>query len=201
VYLGSVVLRGQAVCEANSVLDRIRGRFGIDVRDGACEEADLRRRRGDAFRFCRAILIQKDAASYAEQFEGMYALMRGLTTVFSFAATYHFGWGLGSRLPSIREFPVLIELFIVIAVALGGLLGEKGWMYLAAVGLFFLGAWFGSLRSQSSQTVLPLLLGVGVVSGVIAYRCYGAYRRFARTFAASVYQDSFALGQDNFTGI
>src|SRR5207245_9415145 len=48
--------------------------------------------RHNAFLVARQILIQGKAVSYAEQFQGMYALTRGLVSVFALAFAYWLGW-------------------------------------------------------------------------------------------------------------
>jgi hypothetical protein len=52
----------------------------------------------NAFFLCRSFLVQHKVASYAEQFEGMYALMRGLAAAFGLGFVYHVGWALTGNL-------------------------------------------------------------------------------------------------------
>src|SRR6185503_15524617 len=72
---------------------QIKELFKLDVKDG--ENDRISRKRQDAFLLCRSTLIASKAASYGEQFEGMYTLMRGLAGAFAFGSLYHIGWGLG----------------------------------------------------------------------------------------------------------
>ena len=58
-------------------------------------ESDIRselQARDDAYFLCRLKEQQESDASYAEQFEGLYALMRGLSFVFLVAGWYIAGW-------------------------------------------------------------------------------------------------------------
>ena len=64
--------------------DQINKVFQLDVAiDAASGAAD--RVRGDAFFLCRSALIKSKTVIYPEQFEGLYALMRGLCAGFGIA--------------------------------------------------------------------------------------------------------------------
>lgn len=54
--------------------------------------------RRDAFFLCRSALIKSKTVVYAEQFEGLYALMRGLCAAFGIAVVYYFGWAYSGEL-------------------------------------------------------------------------------------------------------
>ena len=47
----------------------------------------------DAFYLCRS-LLQSEAISYAEQFEGLYTLCQILSVVLLLGGCYYFGWGI-----------------------------------------------------------------------------------------------------------
>jgi hypothetical protein len=47
---------------------------------------------------------------YAEQFEGMYALMRGLCTAFALAVAYYFGWAVSGMLQPIKKTALNIAI-------------------------------------------------------------------------------------------
>jgi len=71
--------------------DQIDKVFQLDVAiDAASGAAD--RVRGDAFFLCRSALIKSKTVIYPEQFEGLYALMRGLCAGFGIAVVYYLGW-------------------------------------------------------------------------------------------------------------
>lgn len=75
------------------LVQRISQEFEIDVTNaGNPNPTILEKRRFDAFMLCRRRLIQKEVASYAEQFEGMYTLMRGVATACTFATGYYLGF-------------------------------------------------------------------------------------------------------------
>lgn len=54
--------------------------------------------RGDAFFLCRSALIKSKTVVYPEQFEGLYALMRGLCAAFGIAVVYYLGWAYSGEL-------------------------------------------------------------------------------------------------------
>jgi hypothetical protein len=55
----------------------------------------LAHNRNDAFFQARSALLRDKRTSYWEQFEGLYAMMRGLSAALAAAAAYFFGWALG----------------------------------------------------------------------------------------------------------
>jgi hypothetical protein len=81
------------------LLEKIDKDFQLDVRDSAFlspRDANLRQATRDhAFRLCRSALLRGDKFSYAEQFNGMYVLMRGLVAAFLVAAFFYIGWTVG----------------------------------------------------------------------------------------------------------
>jgi len=69
----------------------ISSSFGINVE----QAEDLDRTRDQALRMCRAELTRSGLGSLSEQFEGMYALNRGLSAGCAAASVYLFGWATG----------------------------------------------------------------------------------------------------------
>jgi hypothetical protein len=51
--------------------------------------------RADAFRACRSALVANKMAKYAEQFQGLYALARGLLLSIGLAVPFFLGWAIG----------------------------------------------------------------------------------------------------------
>ncbi len=74
--------------------------------------------RKDAFFLARHSLIRDKAASYAEQFQAMYSLTRGLTVAFAVGTSYYLGWALSPlRWPFSRQILVAL-LFLSVLVML-----------------------------------------------------------------------------------
>jgi hypothetical protein len=67
----------------------------------------------------RTYLLSRKSATYAEQFEGLYALMRGLSISLLAAAPYLAGWALSFHR---EQFGLRIAFLILLVVALGGAL-------------------------------------------------------------------------------
>jgi hypothetical protein len=70
----------------------VRTQFGLDLKVDEPADDAIDDVRHSAFLLAREILIHGKAAIYTEQFQGMYALTRGLVSVFSLGCVYWFGW-------------------------------------------------------------------------------------------------------------
>ena len=99
--------------------EQIERQFGIKIDVDATWErnSDLGTRRNVAFFKCRSFLIEKKAAVYAEQQQGMYALMRGAGAAFVFACALYTGVAIGARLgTSISPKWMFAILFMFLAL-------------------------------------------------------------------------------------
>jgi hypothetical protein len=65
---------------------------------------------------CRRALLQHEVGSYAEQFEGLYALMRGWLTVAWLSAAYNMGWAIAPLIPEFLA-PIRIPKLSIAFVA------------------------------------------------------------------------------------
>jgi hypothetical protein len=79
---------------------QIKTVFELDVALGA-EAGAADKVRNDAFFLCRSALIKSKTVIYPEQFEGLYALMRGLSAAFGIAVVYYLGWAYSGLLHKI----------------------------------------------------------------------------------------------------
>jgi len=176
----------------NRLVDRILIRFGIDVTDAGNPDVKvLEKRRKDAFLLCRSALLHKGAASYAEQFQGMYVLMQSLTVVCLLAAVYHFGWALAMFVPvSLLDGP--LYLFAAGSVFAALWHDSKKLFGLIPLLFFVLGGWLGTGNVLDYLT-FSLLLGICFVLLFLSLRWHAAYRVFAWRFAEAVYRDFCAL--------
>lgn len=188
----------------------VRTMFSLDMKvalegDGS---NDISSNRQIAFFQVRSYLTAKKAAQYAEQFEGMYVMMRGLACTFALGAAYLAGWGLsisggaGSGTATVSLLvgaaiaaaltTTLVALFLVpkrrpanrlLAVFL--LLTMLGCGYLA-------GAWRFPPVARSAEFpnyAESILWGSVLLAIFAALRCFGAYRGFAMSFAETVWRD------------
>jgi hypothetical protein len=183
----------------NRLANQIKTTFELNVLpDVSGETADAVRR--DAFFLCRSALIKNKTVIYAEQFEGLYALMRGLSAAFLLAVAYYLGWaystlwlGQGSG-------------FLVLAGIIGALIAlivssrsktarwvKAGMARWIIAGLLLLAAFAsGHYLGQSivgTSEHRNLLLAAAVFSFFASERCYSGYKYFAQEFAKAVYRD------------
>lgn len=107
---------------------RIRDVFNIDVQVdlrledfGKRELGSVSTRRNSAFFLCRSTLIQGKVGLYGEQYEGMYALMRGLTAAFGLGFLYHLGWASIGFEENVAKAGALFSMLVYV-VTIGALL-------------------------------------------------------------------------------
>ena len=77
-----------------TIIQRLmKEQFGLELQVDKDGDAEIDKERHNAFLLARQILIQGKAVSYAEQFQGMYALTRGLMSVLALGCAYWLGFG------------------------------------------------------------------------------------------------------------
>ncbi len=178
--------------------------FGIDLETAQKSTGadNISLKRVDAFFLCRGLLIRQKIAGYAEQFEGMYSLLRGLSGAFYIGAFYLFGWGCSGFTSKFAK-----EIVLVICLISGaGLLAENlyaafqsnkfqskkedPWLLgflLTAVSLG-LGMWLGMAGSLYVNHPSGVWIGA-FVAAFASIRCYSGYRKFTMLFAKAVWRD------------
>jgi hypothetical protein len=179
--------------------------FGLNLRVDQSGDSTIDKVRNHAFLLARQILIQGKAVSYAEQFQGMYALTRGLVSVFALAFVYWLGWAAAivknrwivSGAVLVMAGSVLI-LMNISAVMLRNILDaprkRKFELAYAAILLisflamgYVLGVRYTATRGQSA-----LLAFLAAWAFIASLRAYGAYNFFAGRFASTVWRDYLA---------
>ncbi|HEX3671200.1 MAG TPA: hypothetical protein VHT92_05790 [Candidatus Cybelea sp.] len=70
----------------------VRSWFGLEIAPSQVGDVALGNVRQDAFDLARRVVVK--SANYAEQYEGLYAMMRGLTAALWIGAAYMAGWTL-----------------------------------------------------------------------------------------------------------
>jgi hypothetical protein len=181
------------------------------------EDAD----REAAFMEARAYLVRNNAARYLEQFEGMYAMMRGLVCAFSLGSAYLAGWGV-SFYQKIEAVSLTAQCLLAASVA-GALVAswvlhfiaanpapdknerkeqqghdQEASSFLAACSMlfaagigFFLGAWKPA-PANAERFVWSAL----PVTLFAASCCLQAYRTYAQRFAETVWREFAGLYGD-----
>jgi hypothetical protein len=183
------------------IRDKILDWYKIDVGE--------RKNRLTAFAMCRNELLQKGRVSYAEQFQGLYALMRGVGAGCFLASVNVFGWAMGSVLN--RDLALgwaqLVTLAATLIFALVCLKVEwcgevrklesrwPSYRYATLLVLLWAVGITAGLRSQSGPTEAiwgPFLALTGLLAaaGIV---CIGTYKSFSQNFASTVYKDFLVL--------
>lgn len=160
--------------------------------------------RNNAFRLARQVLIQGKAVSYAEQFQGMYALTRGLFAVFALAFAYWLGWFfafenlrilLGIALSLIvAAVPVLVSIVILrdkVSTSGNKHKFELSYAWALGIAVLALGYVAGILYhiSLRDSTIVAFLAACAFLA---CFRLKGAYDNFAALFASTVWRDYLA---------
>ncbi len=124
---GQVLPSGDSLKELKCRLaEQIERYFAIQIDIDKPWTKELGKRRNDAFLKCRSFLVEKKAAVYLEQQQGMYALMRGIGTAFVLACALYLGIAIGALLDTSMSTKwmfaiLLIELVLTIPVAFNSL--------------------------------------------------------------------------------
>jgi hypothetical protein len=178
---------------------RIRTQFGLDVSDpddgaggktsDAWKASDGRRQQ--AFFMCRRALLTSGAPSYAEQFQGLYAFMRGLAAVCVLTASYYIGWIFSGVLP-IAGSTMASLLGVVWLAAMIAADNEKVIALILLLAALWAGVALGAQHPASSTVRQSLVIGSFLLF-FIGRRAIGAYRRFAMSFAQTVYRDYLVI--------
>jgi hypothetical protein len=178
-------------------------RISLQVDKDGDGQNEVSSNRNTAFFQARSYLVAKNSAAYAEQFEGMYSMMRGLGCCFYVGAAYFAGWWVsfyGGKDCVARVMAGLTILGVggTLWYALRPKLKElwrkvvAGWLWLTS--FCGLGFWMGvGSRNHFGHWPNPnvrwlLLTGV-VIMVIAAIKCFSAYREFARLFAETVWRD------------
>lgn len=184
----------------NQLAASIKEFFNIDVRvelEGkeAKELKGLSLQRRDAFFLCRDVLITTKTISYAEQLQGMYALMMGLTVAFALGASYHLGWAVSGLRREVFEDASRIGVLASLALAVlilafqgSGKPRGAGWaiapLMLALLASGYLGG-IGKIADWNQRGQLGALTMAGIF---FVLTCFAAKKYFAREFAAAIYR-------------
>lgn len=190
------------------VADAVEDKFGIKKEDLAVDHTPTKTQdthRNDAFFLARHFLVAAKEASYVEQYEGMYALTRGLAAALGVAGIYYIGWTLsflsGSWISTVCYLAIclgiVIALFTTVALILRKTHGS-GLEWLAAAGLLLaaLGLGFGMGHHYEGTAQLPALLLLCALAAFLAsVRAYRFYKEFTVTFAVTVWRDFFVASK------
>jgi hypothetical protein len=234
--LGSVVISSKVPdrqkslrAPSNILLDaesKFSPAFKADLAKKVCTAFQIPRLEEDAdreaaFLEARAYLVRNKAASYLEQFEGMYVMMRGLVCAFALGFAYLAGWGLSFH-QKIQALSLSMECELA-ASAAGALVASwvihfiaanpatdkderkeqqghdlEASSFLAVCSMLFtggIGFFLGTWKPAPANTELFVWCGLPVTL-FAAMRCVQAYRMYAQRFAETVWRDFAGLYGD-----
>jgi hypothetical protein len=187
--------------KVKSQLERhVKAEFEIDLDPihTATGSDEISLKRTDAFFLCRALLIRQKIANYTEQFEGLYAMLRGLSMAFGIGAVYLAGWGCSSfTLKCAKAVALAITLISCTGVLTKSLIAAFGrkkasadfWLLVFLLASAFgLGMRFGVARSAGANHLSEMWFGA-LASLIASVRYYTGYREFAMHFAKGVWRD------------
>lgn len=181
------------------LIERIRAEFKIELEHSEGNQDVIRKRRDDAFMLCRMRLIHIGTARYAEQFEGLYALMRGVTASCSLGTAYYIGFLIQFAVlsfPGVLTTPyarLTLAMVSVLLLLLAGILQNHriGFWLMALLLLLFPTVFLAQIPERFASPTMPATVAFLLV--FFALRCCSAYRFFAKHFAMTVYRDFCAL--------
>lgn len=198
----------------SGLTEHLRDVFKIDVSAGS--SAEQRIARDEAFRLCRTLVKRDRGASYAEQFQGLYNLMRGCATALLFACFYYTGWMIAKweiwgYVVSDARWRIFV---IVVAVPLGlrqlalmhSLIRPRGsrteqivqmpWVvavFKGALCVLSLGAGILLAVRKSGDEFGVQFLALPILAFALMTQFAAAYHSFAKEFAVAIYRDYWAL--------
>jgi len=184
----------------------MKQQFGLELQVDRPGDDAIDKIRHNAFLLARQMLIQGKAVSYAEQFQGMYALTRGLVSVFALGTAYWLGWAATAEVKSRLTVGAtilimagsLLALLNISAVLLRNIPDplkkrriELRYAVVLLIAFLAIGYALG-VRHPATPRQGALLAFLAAWSIIACLRAYGAYKSFAGQFAGTVWRDYLA---------
>lgn len=182
----------------------VKAWFGIDVAAGTNADATIAARRQDAYKLCRQIV--NASGGYAQQFQGLYSLMRGLAVVLWLAAPYNAGWAVAAWTPVPTALAQWLVTLSIVAMAVFAANGVTAFFRLsgdyqvnrtrldrAALGMLGILLFAAAYLEATHYTVYYETAGILALTA-IAYvaaglRFYALYRTFTVEHARAVWSE------------
>jgi hypothetical protein len=183
---------------------RVEKLFRLNVGYGDEWTEELGKARGNAFFLSRSKLMDTKRIVYAEQFQGLYALMLGLTLALGLGVAYLVGWAASFwDVDALVQFSrITCGLSIVTLVITSPLAGNREYhtsvdrITLAVLGIALLtgGYALGVNTGVSWDHALQFMI-LAALSAFASLRFFNRYRYFAMEFAKAVW-NQFAIPED-----
>jgi hypothetical protein len=205
IYLDSTDKELPEICK-KKIQDLMKQQFGLELQVDRPGDDAIDKIRHNAFLLARQMLIQGKAVSYAEQFQGMYALTRGLVSVFALGTAYWLGWAATAEVKSRLTVGAtilimagsLLALLNISAVLLRNIPDplkkrriELRYAVVLLIAFLAIGYALG-VRHPATPRQGALLAFLAAWSIIACLRAYGAYKSFAGQFAGTVWRDYLA---------
>ena len=187
----------------NRLETQVKNLFGVSIEVSQKGKGDgtISTDRQTAFFQARSYLISKKAANYVEQFEGLYAMMRGLGCSLCVGAAYLAGWALSMH-RNYQYLPqgiAILTMLAVIGTCLSvffpniekiGPLTWASWLgVFGGVGFWASYCHAAVFSPQISAHTESILWASSLFALVAAAKFFSAYRSFASSFAKTVWRD------------
>lgn len=165
-----------------------RARLSRAIRDHLGLATGTDDERKVAFEACRQYLQAADIKSYAEQFQGLYALARGLCMASVLGAAFSAGWFVGAVANGSDGALFAAAVAVSTSVTLFVLWqpGSRWCFWLVAAAALSTGASLSAQYATSASTPIRMAAAVAVLS-VAARYFYQANRFHTEQFAKNVY--------------
>ncbi len=188
----------------HEIAEIVKTRLHLDVRVDAVGNDEIDRARNSVFNIARLALSKDKVVSYPEQFEGMYALSRGLAVGLGLGSSYLFGWTASRCAILVKPAYILASIAFLWLIILSSQLvwgsreshvrTTREWRSLGAVGVVLLCAGYFLGRPYAPCHDKWFLFAIIAVATLIAsFRFYNAYKFFAVHFAKTVWRDFLAF--------
>ena len=182
-------------------------RFGMDLRVDQPASKEIDAMRNHAFFLARSVLNREKTGSYAEQYQGMYALTRGLVVALVWGVAYWVGWAASiyrTRSAALwAAFGIIMTLSLLASLTLWlsqeSITKTQRWR-MERVSLFALMplalltvGYIVGLRYGLTLRDCSVLLLASAAGFAACVRFYSAHKTFAWSFATAVWRDFLAL--------
>ncbi len=191
----------------HKLADLIEKQFELSVADSDEDQKLIDARRNDAFRLCRTYVLQHSEKSYAEQFQGMYVLLRGCSVSLFISAAFYAGFTL---IPAIDLYSMDLLKFLI---SLGLIILGSGYFLLSvfkglkwcnfkklwySIAISFVTGILGGYALVMNYPVGNNIIIVGAlmfITILVGARFANESRTYMQWFTATIYRDFIATQQ------
>jgi hypothetical protein len=185
-----------------NLAEQVKNKFKVDLSIDKTPTPQIDSARNGAFFMARHSLVRTKEVSYAEQFEGLYTLLRNVCGALVLAGTNYIGWSISLWHRGWLDCVVIIVLTAgllaslnlgaqVLRSDLAGTTSKRleklnaGALLLVSCSVgYAMGRHFGIAEMQAAELFLCALAAFAA-----SLRCFGGYRYHCMNFAKTVWRD------------